>query len=170
MGRFLILFTLLVAVACTPLNRVNPLSAGVAKTIQFSEITVKSEGASFESDYARQQITRLAGDVDAELEKVFASRKSPNGWIMEVRMVRLNVADSRRTAFGYDQTRMTGVVTLINPATSAVEAVYDIDVRIGDAAETKTGALIQTAVNSQQGFYRAAIVDFANITKTRIME
>ena len=131
---------------------------------------VNSQAAAFENVLARDYSSQLDADIDAELTRAFADRIHPSGAIMRVEIIRLNVANSGTSAFGRDQSALQGTVQIVDPADNRVLANYNIDVRVGQASETRVGAVLSTAVQSSQNFYQRLIRQFGRQTKTRVLE
>lgn len=152
--------------ACAPMPRSNPLSRAVARDLRLSSIEVSTTGTAFESRRAAQYSSRLEPDLAATLRQEFAARIEPAA-PLRMEVARLNVADSRRTAFGGDQSALAGAVRIVDASGTAV-ATYAIDVRAGMAAETRTGALVGTAVNSSDRFYRRLLRGFADDARAAI--
>jgi hypothetical protein len=161
---------LVVLSACAPVNRINPLSMAVARSLLISDVVVNTDAAAFENELARDYSSQLAGDLDVDLTNAFSDRIHPSGMIMRVEISRLNVANSGTNAFGRDQSALQGTVQIVNPADSSVMANYSIDVRVGQASETRLGAVLSTAVQSSQNFYRRLVAQFVRDTKTRVLE
>ncbi|WP_422071967.1 hypothetical protein [Tranquillimonas rosea] len=155
--------------ACAPMPRSNPLSRAAASNLTFSGVTVSTSGAGYENSRAAQYSSRLGPDLQGVLAQEFSSRiEGSGGARMEVDVARLNLANSARTAFGGDQSRLQGTVRLIENGSNATIASYVIDVVAGAAAETRTGALFGAAVNSSDRFYRQLLTAFADQAREQI--
>lgn len=160
--------TVLAAAGCAPMPRSNPLSRAMATSLTFSDITVSASGAAFENRRAAGYSSRVAPELEAVLKQRFAKRMNPGSAArIEVELARLNVADSARTAFGSDQSALSGTVRVIS-AGGGVLASYVIEARAGEAAETRTGALFDAAVRSSDGYYRQLLDAFARQAHDRI--
>ncbi|RPE67255.1 hypothetical protein EDD53_1660 [Pacificibacter maritimus] len=146
--------------ACAPMPRANPLSRAQADALTLSAIEVTTTGAAFENQRAADFSTRLDPDLTATLQRDFADRLKPSGAILTVDVARLNVADSGRTAFGWDQSKLIGQARLTD-ATGAVLATYPIQVNAGQAAKTRTGALVSAAIGSSEKNYLKLIKTFS---------
>ncbi|GAA3863529.1 hypothetical protein [Celeribacter arenosi] len=146
--------------ACAPMPRSNPLSRAQADGLAIGAIEVVTTGAAFESARAGDYASALDPDLTAALEREFADRRAPNGANLLVDIARLNVADSGRTAFGWDQSKLIGQARLTT-ADGAVIATYPVQVTAGEAAKTRTGALIDTAIASSTNYYQDLVVTFA---------
>lgn len=147
--------------ACSPLAGANPLGLEERRTLRISDFTVRTTGTSFASSRAQEFSSRLAPDLRAALRQEFAERTSPGGASVVVDIASLNLSGSTATAFGRDQSRLRGQLTILAGDGTTARATYAIDVVAGSAAQTTTGALASAAVNSDDGFYRRLLSSFA---------
>lgn len=168
-GRTLLVLAAMLLVACAPEPRINPLSASVARSLTISQVDVNTRAAAFESERARDFSSQLAADLRAALRRSFSDRLSAGGAVLRVEVARLNVTDSASSAFGRDQSALQGLVQLVEPETERVLANYSIDVRAGQAAETRTGAIFSSLIESSGGFYREMVDEFAERTADRVL-
>ncbi len=167
MTRLLIvLIVALTAAACTPEPRTNPLSREAARSLTFSEFDVTTTGTAFESGAARDYASRLAPELEAALGQEFRSRRG-DGARMEIDIASLNVAGGRSTAFGRDQSRMTGTVRIVDSG-GRVMASYQIQSLAGEAAQSRWRAVFDSATQSAEGFYRVLLRDFARSTRQQV--
>jgi hypothetical protein len=146
--------------ACAPMPRANPLSRAQADGLAISAIEVTTTGAAFESKRAADFSARLDPDLTAALQREFAGRMSSDGALLTVDVARLNVADSGRTAFGWDQSKLIGQARL-NAPDGQLLATYPIQVNAGQAAKTRTGALVSAAIGSSDKNYVKLINEFS---------
>jgi hypothetical protein len=140
--------------------RANPLSRAQADGLAISAIDVTTTGAAFESKRAADFSARLDPDLTAALQREFANRMSSDGVLLTVDVARLNVADSGRTAFGWDQSKLIGQARLTTPD-GQVLATYPIQVNAGQAAKTRTGALVSAAIGSSDKNYIKLVNKFS---------
>ncbi|SDE35781.1 hypothetical protein [Limimaricola pyoseonensis] len=147
----------------------NPLSRSARAEMQLSTISVATEGTGFESGAAQRFSSRLAPDLETALAREFADRLGRGGqWQMQVDVSRLNVAGGTSTAFGRDQSRLSGAVRIIDPS-GALRGSYTIQVLAGEAAEGTGGALLGAAVNSAGGYYRDLLEAFARDARMQVL-
>lgn len=147
----------------------NPLSRAARGELQLADIVVTAEGAGFESGAARDYTSRIAPDLDAALSREFADRLDRGGqWRMLVEISRINLAGGTATARGRDQSRLSGAVRVIDP-TGALRGSYTVQVLAGEAAETRTGALVGAVTNSAGGYYRDLLAAFARDTREQVL-
>lgn len=169
-GRISFLLLPFLLLGCSPEPRINPLSASVSRSLTISGVDINTQAAAFESERARDYSSRLAADLRAALRREFSDRLSPAGARLRVEVARLNVADSASSAFGRDQSALQGLVQVVEPGTERVLANYAMDVRAGQAAESRTGAIFSTVFESSGGYYRELVDDFAEQTATRVLD
>lgn len=153
--------------ACAPMPRANPLSAGAVRALTISEIEVVTSGATFENARAAEMASVLGPDLQAALRASFADRIAPGGVRMVVEVARFNLADSARTAFGRDRSSLTGTVRLIDDG--LLIATYPVQVFAGDAARTTAGALVDTAIQSSDRFYRRLLRAFSETAREQVL-
>ncbi|SFP88470.1 hypothetical protein [Tranquillimonas alkanivorans] len=166
--HFLLLSAAVPLAACAPTPRTNPLSRSLASNLQLGSINVSTAGAAYENARAGEYATRLGPDLEAALRQELSGRLSPGAPArMEVEVSRLNLASSARTAFGSDQSALVGSVRLVSPD-QGVLASYVVDARAGEAAETRAGALLDTALNLGDRYYRRLLTTFADDTEQQI--
>ena len=161
----ILVFALTVA-ACTPEPRSNPLGREAARSLTFSEIEVTSTGTAFESTLARDYASRLAPELEAVLEQDFSHRRG-DGARMEVDIASLNVAGGRTTAYGSDQSRMSGSVRIVDND-GRVMANYRIQSLAGDAAQSRWRAIFDSVTRSSDGYYRVLLREFARSTRQQV--
>ncbi|MGR3467114.1 MAG: hypothetical protein ACU0CI_04485 [Shimia sp.] len=159
---------LLALTACAPMPTTSPLSAETTRTLRIANFAVATEQGLFDSAAARERRATLPADLGGALRREFSDRLGSDGWTMQVEVTRMTLASSTETAFGRDQSRLEGVVRLIDPA-GVARASYIVQTTAGEAAETTTGALASAAVNTQGGFYRDLLGAFARSARTQIL-
>ncbi len=155
-------------VACAPTPYTNPIGREARAALRFSEVTVSSSGAAFESARAADYASRLDPELRAALRREFADRMDPAGVPLMVEIQRLNVATGTGTAFGRDQSRLSGQVRVLD-RDGRVLGSYGISVVAGEARDSRLGALAAASVSSAERFYRALVNDFAATTRTEIL-
>ena len=153
--------------ACAPLASTNPIAREVRQTLQFSSVTVNTQGTAFDSSRASEFSSALSGDLRTALETEFVDRMDPAGVQMIVDVARLNVAGSTTTAFGRDQSTLSGSVRVLDGV--ALLGTYTIQVAVGDPSQTTTGALVSSAINSGTGYYRDLINGFARDARVQVL-
>ena len=169
--RFFLTGALVVApllAACAPTPYANPLGREARAALRFSEVEVTTSGAAFESARAADYASRLGPELRAELRREFSDRLDPGGVRLAIEVQRVNVAGSTGTAFGRDQSRLSGAARVIDRE-GRLLASYPIAVVAGEARETRLGALAAASVTSADRFYRALLSDFATTTRTEIL-
>lgn len=169
--RFVVLGALAalpVLAGCAPAPYANPLSREVRAGLRFSDITVSTSGAAFESARAGDYASRLGPELQAQLRRAFSDRLDQDGVTLAVEIQRLNVAGSAGTAFGRDQSRMTGSARVLDRE-GRLMASYPVTVIAGEARETRLGALAAAAVTSADRYYRTLVADFARTTRSQIL-
>lgn len=154
--------------ACAPTPYTNPIGREARAALRFSDIVVSTSGAAFESARAADYATRLGPELRAALRREFADRMDPAGVPMFAEIQRLNVATGTGTAFGRDQSRMSGAVRVLD-LQGQVLGSYGIAVVAGAARESRLGALAAASLSSAERFYRALIDDFAATARTEIL-
>ena len=154
--------------ACAPLPNTNPLSRDQRAALAFSGIEVTTSGAAFESTLAADYSSALAPDLEGVLQREFADRLNPDGARLIVEISRFNLAGSAATAFGRDQSRLLGTVRVVSPG-GLLLATYPIQVLAGEAAESRTGAILGAATNRAGGYYRDLVTGFARDTREQIL-
>ena len=154
--------------ACAPTPYSNPIGREARAALRFSDVTVSSSGAAFESARAADYASRVGPELRAALRREFADRMDPAGVPLEVEVQRLNVATGTGTAFGRDRSRLSGTVR-VRDAQGRVLGSYAIAVAAGEARESRLGALAAATVSSSERFYRAMVNDFAATTRTEIL-
>lgn len=154
-------------VACAPLQSTNPIAREVRQSLTFSSITVNTTGAAFDSGRATEFSSSLKGDLETALKTEFVDRLDPAGVQMVVDLARINLAGSTTTAFGRDQSTMSGSVRILDG--DALLGTYAIQVVAGDAAQTRTGALFDSAIRSSNGYYRSLVNGFARDARVQVL-
>ena len=154
--------------SCAPTPHANPLGREARAALRLGRIEVRTEGAAFESARARSQASQLGPDLEAELRRTFSDRLDPSGATLVVEIQQVNLAGGTRTAFGSDQSRMTGAVRLLGED-GRLRASYPVTVIAGEARETTLGALAAATVGSADRFYRTLLVDFARTTRSQML-
>jgi type IV pilus biogenesis protein CpaD/CtpE len=154
--------------ACAPLPNTNPISRDVRASLTFSSIEVNTSGTAFESTRAADYTSRLSGDIRGLLEREFVDRMNSGGVKMIVDVARINVAGATTTAFGRDQSLLQGSVRVVG-LDDAVLGTYAIQVVAGGAANTTTGALVDSAIHSGDGYYRDLVGGFARDVREQIL-
>jgi hypothetical protein len=156
------------AAACAPQPFANPLSREVRASLTFADIVVDATGAGLESSRAADRASSLGPDLRAALRSEFSDRVTGSGALMRVDVARFNLAGGTTTAFGRDQSRLSASVRIIDP-TGRLLATYTIQTTAGDAAETRTGALVGATIGSAERFYRTLLSNFARNTREQIL-
>ena len=154
--------------ACSPTPYANPLSREVRAALRFRRIEVDTGGAAFESARAADYATRLGPELQAQLRQEFSDRIDPAGVTLAVEVQRLNVTSATGTAFGRDQSRLSGAARVLDRE-GRLLASYPVTVIAGTARGTTVGALASAAVTTAEGFYRTLVADFARTTRTEIL-
>ncbi len=163
----LALFAGVAMTACAPLPNTNPISRDVRTALTFATIEVHTGGAAFESTRAADYSSSLAPELKALLEQEFVDRMDSGGVTMVVDIARLNVAGATTTAFGRDRSLLQGSVRVMDG--DLVLGTYAINVVFGDAAQTRAGALLGSAINSGDGYYRDLLSGFARDTREQVL-
>lgn len=155
-------------VACAPVPNSNPIGREARKSLTFSEIRVSTSGTAFESTRAADHSSSLGPDLQAFLSRELSDRMNPGGVVMEVDIARLNVAGSTTTTFGRDKSLLQGSVR-VNGLNGDRLGTYQINVVAGDAAETRTGALVGAITHTGEGYYRSLLDAFARDTREQVL-
>lgn len=155
--------------ACTPiLYETNPISRDMRATLRIASIEVNTTGTAFDSTRARDYTSSLAPELKGQLEREFRDRMTTGtGVQMIVDVSRLNVAGATTTAFGRDLSTLQGSARIVRDG--AVIGTYSLQVTAGDASTTTTGALISSAVQSGDGYYRTLLDKFARSAREQII-
>ena len=155
-------------VACAPLGAPNPLPRDLRRSLRLADITVITEGASFQNTRAADRASTLGSDLRQYLSREFSERLAPEGMTLQAEVSRLNVASGSATAFGRDQSRLQGTVRIID-TDGALLASYPVLAVAGSPRETRGGALAGAAVNSAGGYYRDLLDRFARDTREAVL-
>ena len=168
--RLASLLLLLVISACaTPAQqRTNQLTPAQAASITFATISVNPENA-FYAGKAESKKAIIGADLTAALQQQFAARATGEGSNLSVTLERLNIVNSGTTAFGLGQSALTGSVEILS-AEGELLATYDITVQSGVSSGNLLGALITSAANSSEGYYRSLIERFSERAFERVTE
>lgn len=153
--------------ACAPQASDNPLSADMRRTLQISEVQVVTSGTAFTSARAGDYSSKLSPDLRAALRREFSDRMGASGVTMQVTVSSLNVASATSTSYGRDQSRLQGQVSLVEAG--QVLASYGIQTVAGEAADSRTGALLGAVTGSSGGYYRTLVDEFARDTREQIL-
>ena len=156
------------AVACAPTTRVNPLPREVRAGLRLAQVSVSTQGAAFESSRAADFASRLGPELQAQLRREFSDRLDPAGMTLAVEVQRFNLAGGTGTAFGRDQSRLTGSVRILE-RDGRLMASYPVAVIAGEARETRLGALASAAVTTAERFYRTLLSDFSRTTRVEVL-
>lgn len=172
--RFLVTGGLVLAGAaglagCAPQPRANPMGRELRGSITFSEVSVTTAGAALESRRAADAATALGPELEAALRQAFSDRMAAQGTArMVVEVDRFNLAGGTRTAFGSDQSRLSGAVRVLD-GQGRLLGSYAVVVTAGEAAETRLGALAGAALGSADRFRRQLAQDFARSTREQML-
>lgn len=154
--------------ACAPTPYANPLGREARAALRFARIEVNTAGTAYESARAADYASGLGPQLQARLRRAFSDRLDPGGVTLAVEIQRLNVAGATGTAFGRDQSRMSGAARVLDREGTLL-ASYPITVIAGQARSSTVGALASAAVTTADGYYRALLDEFAQNTRIEIL-
>ena len=154
---------------CAPQPHANPMGRELRASITFSEVSVTTAGAALESRRASEAATALGPELEAALRQAFSDRMAADGMArMVVEIDRFNLAGGTRTAFGSDQSRLSGAVRVLD-GEGRLLGSYAVVVTAGEAAETRLGALAGAAVGSADRFRRQLSQEFARTSRLQVL-
>jgi hypothetical protein len=159
---------LLAVPACAPLPATSPLSREERRGLRLSEIVVDTDAATFLSTGAQERRNELPLDLRGVLRREFANRLGSGGWTLRAEIQRFNLAGSASTAFGQDQSELSGVLRLVDTQ-GRLRASIPVTVTAGVAGESLLGSAARAATASQGRFYRTLLVRFAEDARALLL-
>lgn len=167
-NRRLVCLGVLTATACAPLPATSPLSRDERRSLRISEIRVDTDAANFLSAGAEDRRNLLTGDLRAALRREFSDRIGSGGWTLVAEIQRFNLVGGTSTAFGRDQSELSGVLRLLGTE-GRLRASIPLTVTAGVAGESFAGSAARAAVNSRGGYYRDLLARFALEARTLLL-
>jgi hypothetical protein len=130
--------------------------------LTISDVRVEADLTAVASRDAAVYWGNLADDLSTAIGAEFVGQTAAEGYVIDVDVDEIALANALNAGLGADDARLTGVVSLVNPLNEVVEQTYVVSASANQAAAFLPSESGSVAVSpSSAEFYSAVVRAFA---------
>lgn len=153
----------IVAVAALTLAGCAREEPAPTPTLTVSDVRVSADLTAVSTQQAATVWGGLERDLSSAIASEFVGQTSPEGWLISVDVDEIALSGLLASQLGADDARLSGAVTLIDPATGEASRTYNVSATANQAAALLPAGTDAVAVSpSSAAFYDAVLRAFAS--------